>query len=89
MWHRVGGQGKQEKVVSNELIRLKLPAQKNSKADASSVRPSPIRFDEGLMLNVVIESCWPLVCIGTRFSELSAVFFFCLFFRYSGLVENS
>ena len=73
--------------MSNELIRLKLPVQKNSKADASSVRPSPIRFDEGLMLNVVNESCWPLVCIGTRFSELSAVFFLSFFFVIQGLLK--
>lgn len=73
--------------MSNELIRLKLPAQKNSKADASSVRPSPIRFDEGLMLNVVNESCWPLVCIGTRFSELPAVFFLSFFFVIQGLLK--
>lgn len=38
------------------------------------------------MLNVVNESCWPLVCIGTRFSELSAVFFLS-FFVIQGLLK--
>ena len=39
------------------------------------------------MLNVVNESCWPLVCIGTRFSELSAVFFLFFFFVIQGLLK--